>query len=82
MDYFRQRSRQMLIGFCIGAIFGALQPTFMGVQKAALPYRCLLAFEIGAAFAVLALFLTNYLELRRRIMQRYSEGDSDSAKSD
>lgn len=60
----------MLLGFVIGLVAGYGRSYVFGPEDLDQTSRLVMAFQIGAAFAVLALFILNYLELRRRVIEK------------
>ncbi len=73
MEYLRHRGKPMLIGFVIGIVVGSLQP-FAFPQASMVPMeRAFLAFQMGASFAIMGVFLASYFEMRQRIVRRYRE---------
>lgn len=70
VNYFKERWHLILIGFVVGFALGYLRATFL--EPAELPQsgRLLMAGQIGLAFSALALFIHNYLELRKRVIKK------------
>ncbi len=80
MDYFRERAKPALIGFLIGVVIGWLQPWILGVKPPELSARLFITMQMGLAFTMIALFLVNYIGVRRRAYEKYGKKPSQSEK--
>ncbi len=70
MGYFQYRAKAMSGGFLIGLLVGWLQPWISGQPAPDLSSRLFLAAQTGVVFVFLAIFVLNYLEIRRRAYAR------------
>lgn len=73
MGYFRERARPALAGFLLGVVVGWCQPYLLGVSPPPLQTRLFLILQMGLAFTMVALFVANYLGVRRRVIARYGQ---------
>ena len=68
-------------GFVFGLLAGHARTYAFGPSDLPLSARWILALQIAVAFAALALFVVNYLELRKRVIRKASAyRDTDSKK--
>ena len=80
LSYFKKRAKQIVGGFCFGVLIGYGRSYAFGPADLPDSARLILALQIGLAFSALALFITNYLELRQRVIAKAkSESDKNSA---
>lgn len=66
-------------GFLVGFLIGWFQPMISGQPAPDAWPRFILAAQTGAVFVMMAIFVLNYLEIRRRAYARFM-GDSAKKK--
>lgn len=73
MEYFRERAKPALLGFLIGLVVGWCQPWIQGVEPPELSAHLFLTMQMGLAFTMVALFINNYMGVRRRAYEKYGK---------
>ena len=72
MGYFQHRAKAMSGGFLVGLLIGWFQPYISGQPVPDFSSRLFLAAQTGAVFVMMAIFVLNYLEIRRRAYARFA----------
>jgi hypothetical protein len=76
ISYLKARLKQMVTGFCLGMLAGYARSYYFESDKLDPTGHLILALQTGIAFAALALFVTNYLELRQRVLKKVAQEKS------
>ena len=73
VNYLRERWKWMVGGFLVGLAAGYARGFVFESPDLTWPQRHFLAAQIAFAFIALALFISNYLELRKRVIKKAAE---------
>ena len=76
--YLKNRMKTLAFGFLLGLVLGYGRTLIFEPEILESSARWILSVQTGIAFAALALFVTNYKELRQRVLQRVEESRSDN----
>jgi hypothetical protein len=77
LEYFKERWKAMVCGFTFGLLAGYGRSYVFGPPDLPFSARSFLALQVALGFTALALFIMNYLELRRRVIKKARESTAE-----